>query len=101
MSCGDTPHNGHSSVGYVLESILLRYCRSKGDLLVLSCASLRLVCLGSVSSSLSMSGACLLSILFTGLSRRWSLTIVVWIVFRFVLMSSWSTVLGSVSIRIE
>ena len=44
------------SVGCVLGFILCRYSMLKGDLLALSCASVRLVCLGRVCSVMFIFG---------------------------------------------
>ena len=55
--CSVCLQSGHSGDGCVVGSILCRYDSRNGDLPVLSCASVRLFSLDSVSSSFEMSGA--------------------------------------------
>ena len=70
MLCGCFLHKGHRGVGCVSGDILCMYSCRRGDLFVLSWASVRLMCLGRASSELCILGACWFStLLFLLLSR--------------------------------
>ena len=93
--CSVCLQRGHSGEVCVVGSILWRYDSSIGDFPVLSCASMRLSCLCSVSSSLEISGACLFMILFMFLFCMYVCTVCVCIVLMFCLILSSVAVAGS------
>ena len=86
MSCVWMLQRGHSGDGCVLASTLCNYNLRKGDLFVLSWASVRRVMLGSISSELLMCGGGVRSILSLPLVARCLETIDVCIWHMFVFM---------------
>ena len=88
--------NGDSGAGCDLASTLYKYDLGKGDLFVLSCARIRRVRRGSISSKLQMYDGCVRSILLLPLVARCLETIGVCIWRMFVSMSVVVTVWESV-----
>ena len=72
--CSVVLQSGHVGDVVLIGSILCLYCCKNGDLPVRSCASVLLVFLGSVCSSLLMSGAMWLMILLGVLLLMYVLT---------------------------
>ena len=70
MSCVWMLQRGHSGDGCVLASTLCKYDLRKGDLFVLSCARVRRVRRGSISSELLVCGGGVRSILLLPLVAR-------------------------------
>jgi len=68
---------GQSGDGYSIGLILFLYEVRSGDLLVLSCASVTLVCLGRFNSDLSIGEFDIRVILLGGMVFRYLLTMVV------------------------
>ena len=86
---------GHSGDGFVLASTLCKYDLRKGDLFVLSSATVRRVRRGSLFPELLMCGGGMRSILLLPLLARCLETIVLCIWRMFVFMSVVVTVRGS------
>ena len=78
---------GHCGDGCILASTLCKYDLRKGNLFVLSCARVRRVMQGSISSELLMCGGGVRSILLLPLMARYLETIDVCIWLMFVFMS--------------
>ena len=70
MSCVWMLQRGHSGDGCVLASTLCKYDLRKGDLFVMSCARVRRVMWGSLSSELLVCGGGVRSILLLPLVAR-------------------------------